>query len=385
MFEYLLTLFRLEERARAFFLTTILNVLVDDRADGRARRRRRRGRPRAAAGQLRQRRRLRAGADRRPVGAASRCGSTVALLRRLLRFGLPTMPAELSLYLLNFVDRIIIVRSAGLAAGRPLLAGGQVRPGRQRPRPRLPARLAAARLLDPRRRRGAPRLRRDRHLVRRRLRLRRHRHVAALALDRAGAGGAAVLRLLQGDRPDRHRRHPLRPLHGAASSSSAAPAAPSFNFPAAIAALLANVALNLALVPPLGIVGAGIALVASYLVVLALMYGFTQRLFPVPFEWARLARVVLVSAVLVGVGEWLLPDRRPRRPRRQDRALARLPARPPRGRLLHRRGAPLARPPAPARPACSPPSAPCAPPRPRSRGTVPEAYEAELMDEDARI
>ena len=37
------------------------------------------------------------------------------LLRRLLRFGLPTMPAEASLYLLNFVDRIIIVRTVGLA------------------------------------------------------------------------------------------------------------------------------------------------------------------------------------------------------------------------------------------------------------------------------
>ena len=80
-----------------------------------------------------------------------------------------------------------------------------------------------------------------------------------------------------------------------------------FNFPATIAALIANVALNLALVPPLGIVGAGIALVASYLVVLALMYGFTQRLFPVPYEWSRLARVVLVSAALVGAGEAFLP------------------------------------------------------------------------------
>ncbi len=46
-----------------------------------------------------------------------------------MRFGLPTMPAELSLYLLNFVDRIILVRSAGLRRGRPLLARGQVRPG----------------------------------------------------------------------------------------------------------------------------------------------------------------------------------------------------------------------------------------------------------------
>ena len=80
-----------------------------------------------------------------------------------------------------------------------------------------------------------------------------------------------------------------------------------FNFPATIAALVANVALNLVLVPPLGIVGAGLALVASYVVVLALMYGFTQRLFPVPYQWGRLARVVLASAVLVGAGELLMP------------------------------------------------------------------------------
>ena len=214
MFEYLLTLFRLEERARAFFVTTILNVLVTigltvvlvvGQGEG-------------ARGLL--------------LGSYASGGAFVLalivvhwrrlslrvdrpLLRRLMRFGLPTMPAELSLYLLNFVDRIIIVRSAGLPAGGALLAGGQVRPGRQRPRPRLPARLAAARLLDPRRRRGAGRLRGDRHLVRRRLRLRRHRHVAALALDRARPRRPSVLRLLQGDRPDLHRGHPLRPLPGA--------------------------------------------------------------------------------------------------------------------------------------------------------------------------
>ncbi len=33
----------------------------------------------------------------------------------MLRFGLPTMPAELTLYSLSFIDRIIIVRLAGLA------------------------------------------------------------------------------------------------------------------------------------------------------------------------------------------------------------------------------------------------------------------------------
>jgi O-antigen/teichoic acid export membrane protein len=80
-----------------------------------------------------------------------------------------------------------------------------------------------------------------------------------------------------------------------------------FNLPATLAALAANVVLNLLLVPPLGIVGAGLALVASYVVVLALMYVFTQRLFPVPYQWGRLARVVLTAAVLVGAGELLMP------------------------------------------------------------------------------
>jgi O-antigen/teichoic acid export membrane protein len=80
-----------------------------------------------------------------------------------------------------------------------------------------------------------------------------------------------------------------------------------YNLPAALAALVSNVALNLILVPPLGIVGAGLALVASYLVVIALMYGFTQRLFPVPYEWGRLARVLFAAAALVGVGELVMP------------------------------------------------------------------------------
>ena len=38
------------------------------------------------------------------------------LLRRMIRFGLPTMPAELTLYSLNWIDRIIILRLAGAAA-----------------------------------------------------------------------------------------------------------------------------------------------------------------------------------------------------------------------------------------------------------------------------
>ena len=38
-----------------------------------------------------------------------------------------------------------------------------------------------------------------------------------------------------------------------------------------------------------------------------MMYVFTQRLFPVPYQWGRLTRVLLDSAALVGLGELLLP------------------------------------------------------------------------------
>ena len=80
--------------------------------------------------------------------------------------------------------------------------------------------------------------------------------------------------------------------------------------------------LNLVLIPPLGIVGAGIALVASYAVVLALMYVLTQRLFPVPYEWGRLALLVAVTAAIVAGGELLLPTEGLGGPRVADGALA---------------------------------------------------------------
>ena len=37
------------------------------------------------------------------------------------------------------------------------------------------------------------------------------------------------------------------------------------------------------------------------------MYVFTQRLFPVPYEWGRLLRVVLAVAAIVGAAELLVP------------------------------------------------------------------------------
>jgi O-antigen/teichoic acid export membrane protein len=79
------------------------------------------------------------------------------------------------------------------------------------------------------------------------------------------------------------------------------------NFPASLAGLAANVVLILVLVPALGIAGAGIALCGAYLVMLGVMYFLTRAAFAVQFEWARLARLVLVMGGLSAAGELLLP------------------------------------------------------------------------------
>ncbi|MDX6603674.1 MAG: hypothetical protein QOF23_183, partial [Solirubrobacterales bacterium] len=277
MFEFLLTLFRLEERARAFFLTTIANVLatigltvvlvvgLDEGARG-----------------------LLLGSY--AAGAAFVLGLIAlqwrrlsllfdtALLRRLLRFGLPTMPAEVSLYLLNFIDRIIIVRSLGLAeAGLYSLAvkfaqavNVLVR-GFQLAWPPLAYSI------------------RDDEQARRTYATVVTLFVACCAFVVTGMWLLSrwIVRALAA--PKFFDSYEAIGLIAAAVTLYALYMAmvvilgrtgrTEFNFPAAIAALAVNLALNLILVPPLGIVGAGLALVASYLVVVALMYFFTQRLF----------------------------------------------------------------------------------------------------------
>jgi O-antigen/teichoic acid export membrane protein len=79
------------------------------------------------------------------------------------------------------------------------------------------------------------------------------------------------------------------------------------NFPAAIVGLAANVALLLWLVPRIGIAGAGIALCGAYVFMLAFMHVLTRKEFHVVFEWARLARLALVMGGLAAAGDVLLP------------------------------------------------------------------------------
>jgi O-antigen/teichoic acid export membrane protein len=305
MMEYLLTLYRLEERARAFFLTTLLNVVaaialtvvlvvgLEEGARGLLLGSYASGAAFVLGLIVVHRRRLSLRVDR-------------PLLRRLMRFGLPTMPAELSLYALNFVDRIILVRVSGLAATglyslavkfaqgvNVLVRGFQLA---------WPPLAYSIREDDEARRAYAGIVTwfvgvlafvvsgmwlLSRWIVR------------ALAAPEFFGAYKAIGLVATGVT--------LYALYMVLLVILGRTGRTEFNFPATAAALATNVVLNLVLVPPLGIVGAGLALVASYLVVLALMYAFTQRLFPVRYEWGRLARIVLVSTALVAGGELLLP------------------------------------------------------------------------------
>ncbi|HXD53595.1 MAG TPA: lipopolysaccharide biosynthesis protein [Solirubrobacteraceae bacterium] len=84
------------------------------------------------------------------------------------------------------------------------------------------------------------------------------------------------------------------------------------NLPAAALGLLVNVVLLVVLVPAsgagLGIAGAGLALCGAYLAMLGAMYALTRRLFPVGFEWVRLAKLVAILGGVAVSGELLLPD-----------------------------------------------------------------------------
>ncbi len=83
------------------------------------------------------------------------------------------------------------------------------------------------------------------------------------------------------------------------------------NFPAAAAGLGANVLLLVLLVPAsgagLGIAGAGIALCGAYVVMLVVFHLLTRSLFRVEFDWRRLAMLACILGGVSVSGELLLP------------------------------------------------------------------------------
>jgi O-antigen/teichoic acid export membrane protein len=233
-------------------------------------------------------------------------GMPAERLGQLLRFGLPTVPAEASVYALSIVDRYYVYhdRSPGLAGLYSIavkLAGAVAFIVRafQYAWPPLAYSVSddaeAARLYG---------------LVTTYYVLVSGWVVAGLALL-----GRWVLRLLAA--PDYYGAYRALPwlalgwamyglwvvflvIAGRAKVTTR-------NFPAAFVGLATNVVLLVVLVPSLGIAGAGIALCGAYAVMLTVMHLLTRRVFSVAFEWRRLGQLALVMGGVAVAGDLLLP------------------------------------------------------------------------------
>jgi O-antigen/teichoic acid export membrane protein len=227
-------------------------------------------------------------------------------LRPLLRFGLPTVPADATVFALNVVDRAYILRSQSAAAAG-LFA--------------LSVKLATAVILAVRGFQLAwPPLAysiSDDGEARRFYAAVTTWYVVVAGYVVAGLTllGRWVVRLLSP--PDYFPAHEALPwvalgwaMYGlflVLVTIGGRAGITSRTFPAAFAGVVVNVVLLVLLVGPLGIAGAGIALVGAYAVMLVVLHLLTRGLFSVPFEWGRIAHAVVLLAGVSAAGELLLP------------------------------------------------------------------------------
>jgi len=231
-------------------------------------------------------------------------------LRAMLRFGLPTVPADASVYALQVVDRFYLFRVFSKAAAGEYAVAIKLATvvfvavrGFQYAWPPLAysieSDVAAARLYS---------------LVTTYYALATGVVVAAVALL-----GRWLVHLLAAERFfGAHRALPWLALGWALYGLylvfiviAGRARVTSRNLPAAAVGLAVNIALLVLLVPHggagLGIKGAGIALCGAYASMLVVMYLLTRGLFRVSFEWRRLAQLTAILAGVAVSGELLLP------------------------------------------------------------------------------
>jgi O-antigen/teichoic acid export membrane protein len=78
-----------------------------------------------------------------------------------------------------------------------------------------------------------------------------------------------------------------------------------FNWTVTGVAALVNIGLNFALIPPYGMMGAAISTLVSYAVMFVGMTVRAQQVFPVPYQWRRVALVVGAAVGLTVLGKAL--------------------------------------------------------------------------------
>jgi O-antigen/teichoic acid export membrane protein len=69
-----------------------------------------------------------------------------------------------------------------------------------------------------------------------------------------------------------------------------------------------NIGLNFWFIPHLGLVGAGITTVIGFGLLVLLQWLNARRLYPIAYEWGRLARVAAWTAAVVALSVWVIPE-----------------------------------------------------------------------------
>ncbi|MFY9487083.1 MAG: oligosaccharide flippase family protein [Solirubrobacterales bacterium] len=309
-YELLLSLFRVDERAGAYALTTVTNVLItvpltvylvvgeDLDAKGLL--------LGNATGTALVTLALLA-INLRKIGTPA-----LPLLRPMLKFGLPTVPGEVSLYALNWVDRLMLLhlpssKSAGLVAAGLYSIAFKFAQG-------VTIFVRAFQLAWP------PLAYSIKADAEARIVYGRVLTYYLLVTGSIVTGLALIARwlskLLVADAfYESYRAVPIVAtgvvLYGAylvLVSSVARMGKTGSLFPVAAAGLAVNALLCYLLIPSMDIVGAGLALIGAYVVLLGLMYLRARATLGLVLEWRRLMQIVAVALAVSFAGDHLLPD-----------------------------------------------------------------------------
>ena len=76
-----------------------------------------------------------------------------------------------------------------------------------------------------------------------------------------------------------------------------------FNWVVTGVAAAVNIGLNLILIPPYGMMGAPIATIAAYVVMFVGMAWWSQRIYPVAYQWRRVVTAATDGVALVAIGK----------------------------------------------------------------------------------
>jgi O-antigen/teichoic acid export membrane protein len=229
-----------------------------------------------------------------------------ALLERMERFGLPLVPSALALIALNFSDRFFIARLASLSELGQYELGVRIASA-------MVLLLTAFRQAWP-----AFAYSIDDETEARRTYAYVLTYLVALASWVALALGSLAPWLVQLLAPRNEAFWPgervVAPLAFAAALFAGYVVVAigvgrarrtGLNWSVALAAALLNIGLNVALVPTYGMEGSAAAAVASFALLFAGMAWRSQRVYPVPYQWRRVATALLAGAALTALGRAL--------------------------------------------------------------------------------